>query len=142
MKRIVWLVVLLLTARLVPAQKLKKADKAIITSLETNIGYLADDKLEGRRTGSAGEKLAYEYISNEFNRAGLTPKAGNNGFIQDFEVNEGRQINPSSHLIINVYDLAAELFQPRTFRGSARRKKLTARGTAIWAARNAVPPPD
>jgi aminopeptidase YwaD len=108
MKRIVWLVVLTLTARFVPAQKLKKADKAIITNLQTHIGYLADDKLEGRRTGSPGEKLAYEYIGTEFTKAGLIPKAGNGTFIQEFEVNEGRQINPSSHLIVNGYDLVAE----------------------------------
>ena len=40
-------------------------EKAIITALRSHIGFLADDKLEGRRTGSAGEKAAYEYISKE-----------------------------------------------------------------------------
>ena len=87
------------------AQKLKKADKAIIASLQTNIGYLADDKLEGRRTGTAGEKLAYEFISNEFSKAGLQPKGDNGSFLQEFEVNDGRQVNPASHLIINGNDL-------------------------------------
>ena len=62
---------LLLTTQFVTAQKLKKADKAAIINLQTHINYLADDKLEGRRTGSNGEKLAYEYISNEFLKAGL-----------------------------------------------------------------------
>jgi len=83
------------------AQKLKKADKAIVTSLQTNIGYLADDKLEGRRTGTAGEKLAYEYISKAFENAGLTPKGDNGTYIQNFEVNDGREVNAASFFTIN-----------------------------------------
>ena len=72
MKRILWL--LLLVSTICPAQKSKKAqikaqqkaDKMVVASLQGHIGFLADDKLEGRRTGSAGEKLAYEYISKKF----------------------------------------------------------------------------
>ena len=45
------------------AQKLKKADKAAIANLQAHISFLADDKLEGRRAGTNGEKLAREYIS-------------------------------------------------------------------------------
>src|SRR5882757_4022415 len=83
------------------AQKLKKADKAIVANLQTNIGYLADDKLEGRRTGTAGEKLAYEYISKAFANAGLTPKGDNGTYIQNFEVNDGREVSGASFFTIN-----------------------------------------
>ena len=82
------------------AQKLKKEDKQLIANLQQHVQYLADDKLEGRRTGTQGEKLAAEYISNEFKKIGLTPK-GTDGYYQKFDVNEGKQINPSTHLIIN-----------------------------------------
>ncbi len=88
------------SAVLVQAQKLKKEDKQLITSLQQHVQYLADDKLQGRRTGTQGEKLAAEYIKNEFSAMGLQPK-GSNGFFQPFEVNEGKQVNPSTHLIIN-----------------------------------------
>ena len=64
MARLLWLIVFVST--FANAQKLKKADKIILSSLKTHISYLADDKLEGRRTGTAGEKLANEYINNEF----------------------------------------------------------------------------
>ncbi len=50
----------------VHAQRLKKTDKATLTNLQAHIAYLADDKLEGRRAGSKGEKLAGEYISKQF----------------------------------------------------------------------------
>ena len=46
--------------------KLSKADKAIVTNLQAHISYLANDKLEGRRAGTNGEKLAGEYISQKF----------------------------------------------------------------------------
>jgi aminopeptidase YwaD len=97
-----------LTSQFAVAQKIKKADKVILTNLQTHVAYLADDKLEGRRTGTAGEKLAYEYISTEFTKSGLTAKGDNGSFIQPFEVNEGLQINPSTHLFINGFDLEQE----------------------------------
>ncbi len=125
------------TAQIALAQKLKKADKLVLTNLQTHIGFLADDKLEGRRTGSAGEKLAYEYISAEFTKAGLTPRGDNGTFIQAFEVNEGRQINPSSHLIINGFDLDVEkeyfpfIFSPNAALEAAPSIALRESGT-IW----------
>src|SRR5687767_9869363 len=85
-------------------QKLKKADKVMITNLQAHIAYLADDKLEGRRAGSKGEKLAREYISNQFQKAGLEPK-GEQGWLQPFEIYDGKQINPSTLLFINDREL-------------------------------------
>jgi aminopeptidase YwaD len=103
MKRIFYC--LLLTTHFATAQKLKKADKAIVTNLQTHINYLADDKLEGRRTGSNGEKLAYEYISNEFLKAGLLAHGDKGTFLQEFEVNDGKMVSKASFLIVNSNDL-------------------------------------
>jgi aminopeptidase YwaD len=44
--------------------------------LRTHIEYLASDKLEGRRTASAGATLAGEYIAREFSRYGLRRSIG------------------------------------------------------------------
>lgn len=107
MKRTFWL--LLLISSMSWAQTNKrglikaqiKADKILLTALQEHIGFLADEKLEGRRTGSAGEKIAYEYISKKMEEAGLIPKGENGNFIQPFEVNEGREIRPASFLDIN-----------------------------------------
>ena len=105
MKNLYWL--FLFFFQFTYAQKLKKADKAIIASLQAHVTYLADDKLEGRRAGTAGEKLASEYIIQEFIKTGLEPK-GANGFLQEFEINDGKSIHPSTHLIINGNDLKIE----------------------------------
>ena len=91
----------LFTTQLVAAQKLKKADQFIVGNLQTHISYLSNEALEGRRTGTKGEKLAYEYISNEFLKAGLQPKGDNAGFIQTFTIEEGRELSPTAHLLIN-----------------------------------------
>ena len=86
------------------SQKLKKADKPIISNLQTHINFLADDKLEGRRAGSEGEKKASAYIIDEFTKAGIAAKGENNTYLQEFEINDGRFVNPSSHFIINGND--------------------------------------
>jgi Zn-dependent M28 family amino/carboxypeptidase len=101
------------------AQKLKKADKAIFTNLQSHIRYLADDKLEGRRAGTAGEKLAREYISNQFASIGLQAK-GTESWFQAFEINDGKQVNPATHLLINGADLKLDQdFFPLAFSANA-----------------------
>ncbi len=102
MKYIFWLLIFSIQGS--HAQKIKKADKATLANLQAHISYLASDKLEGRRTGSNGEKLAYEYIIDEFTKAGLSAKGDSGTFLQAFPVNDGRMVNPSSHLIINGND--------------------------------------
>jgi len=51
--------------------------------IKEDVSFLADDKLEGRQTGTPGELKAAEYIQNRFKDLGLTGK-GTNGFYQDF----------------------------------------------------------
>jgi Zn-dependent M28 family amino/carboxypeptidase len=45
------------------------------------VRFLADDKLQGRDTGSAGHREAAEYVAREFARLGLKP-AGTEGYFQ------------------------------------------------------------
>ena len=79
--------------------KLSKADQATVTNLQSHISYLASDKLEGRRAGTNGEKLAGDYIGQKFQEVGLQPK-GSDGFYQSFEIYDGKQVNSDTHFII------------------------------------------
>ncbi len=88
-------------------KKLAKEDQQIITNIKKHVSYLADDKLEGRRAGTAGEQLAMEYIKNEFEKAGLVSK-GSNGFYQPFPIHEGKQVNPTTFLSINDHQLTVD----------------------------------
>ena len=109
---------LILVPHFASAQRLRKSDKAIINNLRDEISFLASDKLEGRRTGTPGEKLAYEYLSAQFKSIGLIPKGDNNSYTQAFEINEGKQILPQTHLVINTNDLVLEKdFFPFIFSG-------------------------
>ena len=86
------------------SQKLKKSDQLTLTNLQNHIHFLADDKLEGRRAGTKGEELAMDYISDQFKQIGLRPK-GTEGYYQNFDINEGKQVNPETHFIINEKEL-------------------------------------
>ena len=96
-----FLLFIILISQVAFAQKLKKSDKAIIENLKSEISYLASDQMEGRGTGTPGEKLAYEYLSMQFKNAGLLPKGDGTSFLQPFEIDEGKRILPSTYLTIN-----------------------------------------
>jgi aminopeptidase YwaD len=91
----------LLAFFVVHAQKLKRADKAIVQSLKSHIEFLASDKLEGRRAGTAGEALAAEYISKQFQQAGLEPRGDANGWLQAFDIYDGKEVKSTSYLYFN-----------------------------------------
>jgi Zn-dependent M28 family amino/carboxypeptidase len=88
-------------------QKVKKTDKVILVNLETHIRYLSDDKLEGRRAGTAGERLAGNYISTEFHNAGLE-MIEDKTWLQPFEIDDGKQIDNETHFIINNNELVVD----------------------------------
>jgi aminopeptidase YwaD len=125
---------LLLVLPAAQAQKRKKkknkaetADvfEAVAASLQRHIVYLASDSLEGRRTGTRGEQLAYQYIVQQFEKAGLLPKGANNSYLQPFEVNEGRQYEKTSFFYINDNNLKAGTdYFPLSFSGNAQVEAL------------------
>jgi hypothetical protein len=68
---------LLFSATLAQGQKLKKEDRLLVSNLQQHIQFLADDKLEGRRTGTAGQATAANYITDQFKKDGLAPRGTN-----------------------------------------------------------------
>jgi len=78
----------------------EKANAVLVTNLKTHVNYLADDQLEGRLTGSKGEELAAQYIIKQYEQLGITPK-GTKGYEQVFDINEGKQIDAATSLVID-----------------------------------------
>jgi hypothetical protein len=103
-----FLCLFLLAATTVQAQKLKKADKLVLQNLKSHISYLADDKLEGRRAGSPGEKLAADYLAAQFSGIGLAPKGDGGSFEQLFDITDGKQVMPGTLFTVNQQELKAE----------------------------------
>lgn len=59
----------LLTAGMATAKG--RSDKKTIKQLKADIGYLASDELEGRHTGSEGEKKAAAFIESRYTKMGI-----------------------------------------------------------------------
>lgn len=53
------------------------------SNIREDVKFLADDALEGRQTGTEGEKKAAEYIAKRFKELGLLEK-GTQGYFQEF----------------------------------------------------------
>ena len=60
-----------------------KSDYQPEDKIKEDVAFLADDKLEGRQTGSEGELKAAEYIAKRFSDLGLEAK-GADGYLQTF----------------------------------------------------------
>lgn len=61
----------------------KNEPKVAENNIKEDVSFLADDKLEGRQTGTKGEKLASDYIVERYKAIGLEPK-GTDRYLQPF----------------------------------------------------------
>ena len=64
-----------------------------------HITYLADDRLEGRLTGSEGHRKAAAYVAAEFEKAGLKP-AGVNAYLQPVKFHTRRIVEKDCSLAL------------------------------------------
>lgn len=78
------------------------ASFSMTANLQKHVSYLASDGLEGRLTGSVGEKQAAEYIKQQFQQIGLTPAGDNRTFLEKIIVPK----HPSN---IKAYNVLAKL---------------------------------
>ncbi|HEU4478170.1 MAG TPA: M20/M25/M40 family metallo-hydrolase [Pyrinomonadaceae bacterium] len=87
-----------------------------VERLRKDVTYLASDKLEGRRTGTASAMAAADYIANEFARLGLkpgfpavAPKSKNQAstrFFQKFPYVGGLELGKNNVLVLASTDRA------------------------------------
>ncbi len=98
MRRIVF--ILLLAPLGLLAQKLNHADKVLIQHLKGHIQFLASEDLEGRRAGDIGEQKAVDYVIGQYQGLAIQPM-GDNGFIQNFPIDEGKKFATNAYIKIN-----------------------------------------
>ncbi|QTD39198.1 M28 family peptidase [Polaribacter batillariae] len=67
--------------------------------IKEDVTFLASDQLEGRQTGTQGEKKAAKYIANRFRELGLQPK-GTQEYLQPFTFKP--KTNPHDEVKFNV----------------------------------------
>jgi hypothetical protein len=75
----------------------QKADQVVINSLKSHIQNLTGNS----QSDNAGfEAKATEYLSNQFKAIGLQPK-GSDGYIQSYNIDDGKKIDASTFLRVN-----------------------------------------
>jgi len=79
MKNILFILFLMLLV----ACKTNSEEKYTPVTIKEDVVFLADDKLEGRQTGTDGEKAAANYIASRFENLGIEAK-GTYGYFQTF----------------------------------------------------------
>lgn len=88
---------------LAPALALAGNDAAATITggeIKDHIGFLASDALEGRGTGTDGERAAGEYIARLFAKVGLEPAGEDGGYFQPFSVADGGEVAAGAKLRI------------------------------------------
>ncbi len=58
------------------------ADEGAAKRISSHVAFLADDRLEGRDTGSVGNAIAADYVASELAALGLTPGGVDGGWYQ------------------------------------------------------------
>ncbi|HVL78859.1 MAG TPA: M20/M25/M40 family metallo-hydrolase [Sphingomicrobium sp.] len=82
------LAALLLGATTVPA------DEGAAERIRSHVAFLADDRLEGRDTGSVGFAIAADYVAGELAALGLRPGGVNGSWYQPVRFRRGVQAAP------------------------------------------------
>jgi len=85
-----------------------QAESAAAARWWSHIEFLADDKLQGRDTGSEGHKQAARYVAQEFERAGLRP-GGMDGYFQPVGFRSITLDEPASSISLQFPDRTEKL---------------------------------
>ncbi len=114
-----FLFVLLISAAASPVYAQTKAERQTIRQLQQDAGYLASDELEGRATGSEGERKAADYIIKRYKQERILPYQGT--YKHPFNFVKGREINTTTQIRIgeNTLRIPEDAF-PLAFTGSGK----------------------
>lgn len=99
----------------------------LVNNLKMHIRALSGDPATGMEPGNQRELTAVHYLTEQYKQLAIDP-AGSNGYIQEFEIDEGRQPTPIL-TYLNINDKKAELntdFFPLAFSASKKVKGLSA----------------
>jgi len=102
-----------------PAFAQNKADRKVAKQLQTDISYLASEELEGRRTGSEGERKAADYIEKRYKEEGIEPYKVQ--YRYPFHFVYGKEISQSTQIRISSLNMRInEDAFPLPFSGNKR----------------------
>lgn len=101
MKKLFYIVFLLFVSFSINAQKTWKDSEITAKDIKAHIFYLASDNMKGRFTGTKEEKMAGDYIQNQFKSFGLSPLFSGS-YLQSFPFIEKVELTKSNSIAIEV----------------------------------------
>ncbi|HXG88892.1 MAG TPA: M20/M25/M40 family metallo-hydrolase [Vicinamibacterales bacterium] len=118
------------------------ADAQTATSSKTraHVQTLASDKLEGRMAGSAGERLAADYIAGELARIGAKPLPGQKDVFHTFDFTAGTKDAGSSLAVIKSGDTARAFLSTQHVQALSFSDSAEVSGPVIFAGYGLVVP--
>jgi Tol biopolymer transport system component len=104
------------------------------SDLKNDVSVLASDDMEGRMTGSKGEKASAEYIAKRFHDMGVMPFDEKSGYFQTFPFTAGVKIVPHDNtLTVKVGNSMHILEVDTDFRPLAFSENATVEGPLAFA---------
>jgi hypothetical protein len=76
-------------------------------TMQQDVTVLANDNMEGRETGTLGERLAAEYLAERFTSLGLEPK-GSNEYYQSFSFKKSKDPHIEAEIVETKGDSVAQ----------------------------------
>ena len=76
--------------------------------LRAHVERLASDEMEGRLTGTAGEKKATEYVARALRSMGIQPAGDDGSYFQEFEFTSGVSLGSDNRLRLAIRDESYE----------------------------------
>ncbi len=126
------LIVLILSAISILAQDKNNNSEITSEEIKAHLNYLASDALKGRFTGSEGERLAAEYIKNQFELAGLKPFF-NGSWFQDVPFIERVEMTKNNSLALKINGKDIQTIAGQDFTTLAFSGKGKAGGELVFA---------
>jgi len=106
------------------------AEQIAANSVRSHVEFLADDRLEGRDTGSRGHEIAAQYVASRFREMGLEPGGSAGSWFQQVPLRRATTVQSSPVITLTLNGQRQTLAWARDV---ALRPSLTERHRAIDA---------
>lgn len=85
------------------------AERVAMDNVRAHVEFLADDRLEGRDTGSRGHEIAARYVASNFRQLGLEPAGTNGGWFIDVPLRRASTGSPTPQITLTQNGKARSL---------------------------------
>jgi hypothetical protein len=125
---------------LVFATPASHAQNAAPSATKAHVEFLASDKLEGREAGSAGERLAAEYLTAQLARIGARPLPGRSDMFMPFVFTAGSRDSGSRITVTAGAGPARAFSAPRDIQALSFSDDANVSGPVVFAGYGLVVP--